>query len=96
MERYIAVVLILTIRDNTVWGVGMEMVRRGNVHSCKYGTPEMFRFDEHVRRVAVFHVCDQDCVIDVQSRSVRHSSGVLSGGLYKLMGKKDGYPPHMG
>jgi len=68
---------------------------RNTGYSCKDEAPELFKFDGTVRRVSTFHVCDDECVVNAQGRSVSHSCDVLSGGLYNIMSKKNGYPPHM-
>ena len=49
---------------------------------------------ENVHRVAVVHNCDERCTVR-QSR-LHHSASVLSGGLFHIIGRADGYPPHVG
>jgi len=49
-----------------------------------------------IRRVAALHVCDEECRVNLSKGSVSHSRAVLDGGTYRLVTRREGYPPHPG
>lgn len=57
---------------------------------------QFLRLENRVRKVASFHVCDDLCEIYITTKSVTHIASMLNGGFYKIAGRKDGFPPHLG
>ena len=53
---------------------------------------------ENVRRAGIIHMCtaDSGCQINWASGTVKHKNGLEEGGACVIVGREDGYPPHMG
>ena len=57
---------------------------------------QVLRFTSDVRRVAAFHICGDECEVQVDMNKVKHKEAVEEGAKCIIVSRKDGYPPHMG
>lgn len=54
---------------------------------------QLLMLRDGVRRVGIYHKCVHSCRVDIQSKTAVHSSAILTGSVFTLQGRKDGYPP---
>ena len=94
--RFFAVCDIVRASCAENWCVGKELtVVEGGYSSA--GSPVVIVIlGRRVRRVAAFHICGDACRVDLSRGIVTHSRTVLRGGVYRIVQRKDGYPPHLG
>ena len=93
--RKIYVIHAIFSSKDFVWGVGKEMRQWGRGMSSRSSHHKIFKFGASVRRVALIHVCDNMCKLGGIGQSMRHSKSAIDGGVYKVLTRVEGYPPHM-
>ena len=77
-----------------VCGEGSVVGGRG--YSTNGNEVVILLFRRRVRRVAVMHACDEECKVQVSAGTVGHSATLLRGGVYRVVTRERGYPPHLG
>ena len=100
-QRFFAVRCIFEVsRDSKLWVMAHEMLRtccrERKVYKVSKKNVFLIELGPGVRRVGAAHLCDEGCTVSPNSMDVRHSAGVLSGGLYEVWSREDGFPPYMG
>ena len=56
---------------------------------------QLLRLDATVRRVFLMHHCDENCKRE-RSNMITHSAEAHNGGVFTVVTRRDGYPPHLG
>ena len=96
MELYLGVCGIVRATRDELWVIALTLEREGDCYRSISTRPSVVRLDDQIRRVAALHRCTERCSINVRLSTISHDRSVLNGGHYWLLGKRDGYPPHMG
>ena len=91
-----AVYGVLGVSTGDVWCVGRQLRRASTGYYASAGRPAVVEMGHRCRRVALFHVCSSKCEVHLATQTIKHEADVCSGGLFRLMGRADGYPPHLG
>lgn len=75
----------------------VRLLRRTGVgFSVQGSTSAALGVGNRVRRVGLFHICTDKCVVDVGCSRVQHRDSMLAGGRYRVAGRYEGYPPYFG
>jgi len=90
------VLRILKGSDDVVWGAVREMKPRSVGMSCAGSPTRLLRFGRGVRRAAMVHVCDDGCEFNRLGNVAKHSKTAAAEGVYEILTRRHGYPPHMG
>ena len=93
---YFAVYNIILASNGDGWCVVKRLSRTGNGYSVADNPVAVVLLGRRVRRVAVFHECDAKCRVVFPSVQVLHSYTLLRGGVYNVLDRAAGYPPHVG
>ena len=69
-----------------------------NVHRMSQDEVQFLPMKENVRRAGVFHICSSStgCQVRLSSGSVKHGTDLGRGGISVVVGRDDGFPPHIG
>lgn len=77
-----------------VWAVVRIMEEEDGLFTVSSDSYSLLHMGEQVRRVALFHECDDNC--KWSGGKLIHGADVAGGGSYSVVGRREGYPPHMG
>ena len=92
---YFCALAFLSFDGKILWAVSRPMERRtGLLHRCT-SRIQVVRLCASVRRVAIIHQCDNRCNLLPDGRFL-HASTVFQGDDWKLLGTRQGFPPHGG
>ena len=75
---------------------GEGAVVGGRWDSTNWNEVVILLLRRRVRRVAVMHACDEECMVQVSAGTVGNSAMLLRGGVYRVVTRERGYPPHLG
>ena len=89
-----AVMYIMNLRHHN-WIIGLRMIPQGGFHAVSKHDVIVIRISTCVQRVGLVHQCTSECNIQ-QGRLTVHKNGLLDGGLFKVLLRKDGFPPFLG
>ena len=64
--------------------------------SCAESPMRLLRFGIGLRKVALGHMCDDGCEFNRVGNVARHSESGATGGVFEVLSRRHGYPPHMG
>lgn len=95
VELY-AVYGILSSSETGAWCVVKRLLAQGEGYTVRRSRVAILQLGNRARRVAVFHHCDGGCKVHAGRLKVRHSASLLNGGVYRIVRRADGYPPHLG
>ena len=90
------VLAILKGSDGVVWGAVREMKPRTVGMSCAGSPTRLLRFGGGVRRVGLVHLCDDGCEFNRLGNIAKHGKSAAAEGVYVILTRRLGYPPHMG
>ena len=94
--RFYAVFHVIRASCGDCWCAVKQLVRTGVGYSIAGSDICVVLLGRRVRRVGLIHLCDDACDVNVKDRIVRHGAGVLCGGVFQIVTRKGGYPPHLG
>ena len=94
--EYYAVYGVISASNGDVWCAVWRVKSFGEGGSTIQSQPAVLKMGERVCRVGTVHVCSSECMFDISAKDVIHSETVLDGGMYKIITRYDGYPPHLG
>jgi len=78
-----------------VWAFVRELQCHGEGMKCSMTCPiSLIKLCKGVRRVGLVHLCDKNCTHSFGN--VLHSSSLVNGGIFIVLTRMDGYPPHLG
>ena len=89
-----AVMYIMNLRHQN-WIIGLRMIPQNGSHVVSKDDVIAVRISTSVQRVGLVHQCTSECNIQ-QGRLTIHKTGLLDGGLFKVLLRKDGFPPFLG
>lgn len=95
-NKIFAVYGIMRIQSGEVWCSVREMKPCRDRYSINGMQPAVLKLGRRTRRVGLFHACDANCQVDISTLKMKHSRGVLAGGMYTVVDRAGGYPPHLG
>ena len=95
-QRPYAIYAVIGCSNGELWSVVRELRPQGQCHSVTGSRPAVLRMGTRVRRVALFHECTKRCKVNLNVNSFTHAEEVTAGGVYRIVGRADGYPPHLG
>ena len=92
---YFCALAFLSFDGKMLRAISRPMERRtGLLHRCT-SRVQVVRLCASVRRVAIIHQCDNRCNLLPDGRFL-HASTVFQGNDWKLLGTRQGFPPHGG
>ena len=94
--RFYAVYGVLQSSTGEVWASVRQLLESQGRYSVNDSRPAVLRMNGRIRRVALYHVCDDNCRAYIGRLHFKHSKSVLTGGCYTLVRRNGGYPPHLG
>lgn len=93
--QFCSVAGIIGSRTAGCWLVCVRMYPHGKHFKAKGVSAIVFKLHRAVRRVAQVHICNTSCIVNTANRTVKHSSCAVTGGIFRLFDRRNGFPPHM-
>lgn len=93
---YCVIERILKINSNQPWCFVKDINKRDTETYTVQSNMKALCMGPNVRRVATIHFCASQCQSHRREGKIVHENCILNGGLWKIIGKRGGYPPHLG
>ena len=94
--RFYAVFAVVRASNGDNWCIVKELSRTGAGYSLGGSGVGILQLGRRVRRVCVIHACDESCRVNTERTNVTHSTTLLRGGVFHIITRSGGYPPHLG
>ena len=94
--QFYAVHGVLRASTGEVWCAVRKLSALRGRCSVRGNAAAVLKMGRRVRRVGMFHACDEGCSVHAGRMRVRHSKSVLEGAEVVLRDRSGGYPPFKG